>query len=90
VLEIISRAKLTIPTVLFSYLNPLIEGRRRAAARRRAGADGVLVTDLPLGADPERESWFANSPLDFIRLAPRRRRRRASARSRARGAGSSI
>jgi tryptophan synthase alpha chain len=28
----------------------------------------VLVTDLPLGADPEREAWFAGSPLDFIRL----------------------
>jgi tryptophan synthase alpha chain len=26
------------------------------------------VTDLPLGADPERESWFADGPLDFIRL----------------------
>jgi tryptophan synthase alpha chain len=28
----------------------------------------VLVTDLPLGADPEREAWFARGPLDFIRL----------------------
>ena len=28
----------------------------------------MLVTDLPLGADPERESWFANGPLAFIRL----------------------
>jgi tryptophan synthase alpha chain len=28
----------------------------------------VLVTDLPLGADPEREAWFAASPLAFIRL----------------------
>jgi tryptophan synthase alpha chain len=28
----------------------------------------VLVTDLPLGADAERESWFARSPLAFIRL----------------------
>src|SRR5205814_5358204 len=33
-----------------------------------AGAHGVLLTDLPLGADPEREAWFANGPLDFIRL----------------------
>ena len=69
VLEIISRAKLTIPTVLFSYLNPLIRGGDDALQRAAdAGADGVLVTDLPLGADPARESWFANSPLAFIRL----------------------
>jgi tryptophan synthase alpha chain len=69
VLEIISDAGLAIPVVLFSYLNPLLRGGedalRRAAA---AGAHGVLVTDLPLGADPEREAWFARGPLDFIRL----------------------
>jgi tryptophan synthase alpha chain len=69
VLDIISSARLTVPVVLFSYLNPLLRGGddalRRAAA---AGAHGVLVTDLPLGADPEREAWFARSPLAFIRL----------------------
>jgi tryptophan synthase alpha chain len=69
VLEIVSRANLTIPVVLFSYLNPLLRGGDDALQRAAdAGADGVLVTDLPLGADPERESWFADSPLDFIRL----------------------
>jgi tryptophan synthase alpha chain len=26
------------------------------------------VTDLPLGADPEREEWLAKSELSFIRL----------------------
>jgi tryptophan synthase alpha chain len=69
VLDIVSRAKLNIPIVLFSYLNPLIKGGDDALQRAAdAGADGVLVTDLPLGADPARESWFANGPLDFIRL----------------------
>ncbi|HEV7992404.1 MAG TPA: tryptophan synthase subunit alpha [Gemmatimonadaceae bacterium] len=69
VLEIVSRASLSIPTVLFSYLNPLIKGGDDALVRAsEAGVDGVLVTDLPLGADPEREAWFADSPLDFIRL----------------------
>jgi len=69
VLEIISRAGLTVPVVLFSYLNPLLRGGDDALRRAAdAGADGVLVTDLPLGADPERESWFARSPLSFIRL----------------------
>jgi tryptophan synthase alpha chain len=69
VLEIISRAKLGIPVVLFSYLNPLLRGGEDALRRAsEAGAHGVLVTDLPLGADPEREAWFARGPLDFIRL----------------------
>jgi tryptophan synthase alpha chain len=69
VLRIISDAGLTIPVVLFSYLNPLLRGGDDALQRAAdAGAHGVLVTDLPLGADPERESWFARSPLDFIRL----------------------
>jgi tryptophan synthase alpha chain len=69
VLEIISEASLTIPVVLFSYLNPLLRGGDDALQRAAdAGAHGVLVTDLPLGADPERETWFARSPLDFIRL----------------------
>jgi len=69
VLDIISRAKLGIPVVLFSYLNPLLRGGEDALRRAaEAGAHGVLVTDLPLGADPEREAWFARGPLDFIRL----------------------
>ena len=69
VLRIISDARLTVPVVLFSYLNPLLRGGDDALRRAAdAGAHGVLVTDLPLGADPEREAWFANGPLDFIRL----------------------
>jgi tryptophan synthase alpha chain len=70
VLEIVSDAGLTIPVVLFSYLNPLLRGGDDLLQRAAdAGASGVLVTDLPLGADRERESWFANGPLSFIRLA---------------------
>ncbi|MEO8562823.1 MAG: tryptophan synthase subunit alpha [bacterium] len=69
VLEIVARASLSIPVVLFSYLNPLLRGGDDALVRAaEAGVDGVLVTDLPLGADPQREAWFANSPLDFVRL----------------------
>jgi tryptophan synthase alpha chain len=69
VLEVISDAGLAIPVVLFSYLNPLLRGGDDALRRAAdAGAHGVLVTDLPLGADPEREAWFASSPLAFIRL----------------------
>lgn len=69
VLEIVSRAALGVPVVLFSYLNPLMRGGADALQRAAdAGAHGVLVTDLPLGADPEREAWFADGPLAFIRL----------------------
>jgi len=38
------------------------------ARARSAGVDGVLVTDLPVGADPVREAWFGESGLDFVRL----------------------
>ena len=69
VLRIIADARLAVPVVLFSYLNPLLRGGDDALRRAAdAGAHGVLVTDLPLGADPAREQWFANGPLDFIRL----------------------
>lgn len=69
VLEIIQEARLTIPVVLFSYLNPLLRGGDDALRRAAdAGVHGVLVTDLPLGADRAREAWFADGPLDFIRL----------------------
>ncbi|MBA3672339.1 MAG: tryptophan synthase subunit alpha, partial [Gemmatimonadaceae bacterium] len=69
VLDVIARAALDIPVVLFSYLNPLMHGGRDCLQQAAdAGAHGVLITDLPLGADPEREAWFADGPLDFIRL----------------------
>lgn len=69
VFALIARAAVDVPVVLFSYLNPLLRGGDDALQRAaEAGAHGVLVTDLPVGADPERERWFAGSPLAFIRL----------------------
>ncbi len=69
VLEMINRAQLAIPVVLFSYLNPLLAAGRDALARAaEAGAHGVLVTDLPVGSDPELEERFGNGPLAFVRL----------------------
>ena len=58
------------PVVLFTYLNPVIRHgvERFIADAVRAGADGVLLTDLPVGADPALEGRFADSPLDLIRL----------------------
>jgi tryptophan synthase alpha chain len=68
-LELIARARVGIPVVLFSYLNPVLSAGKDALQRAgEAGADGILITDLPLGADPELESWLAEGPLDYIRL----------------------
>src|SRR5437868_4522759 len=68
-LSLIERARLKIPVVLFSYLNPILAAGEDALTRAaEAGASGILVTDIPVGADPEREEWLGNSPLAFIRL----------------------
>ena len=68
-LHLVRAAALDVPIVLFSYLNPIIAGGPDVLARARAaGVDGVLVTDLPVGADPAREEWFGASGLDFVRL----------------------
>ena len=68
-LALLARARLTVPVVLFSYLNPLLAAGPDVLARAAAaGASGVLVTDLPVGADPRREAWVASGPLDYVRL----------------------
>jgi tryptophan synthase alpha chain len=68
-LELVSRAKIGIPLVLFSYLNPVLAAGEDALARAaQAGFSGVLLTDLPVGADPELESRIGEGPLAFIRL----------------------
>lgn len=70
VLELIQRAALTIPVVVMTYLNPVlaygVERFVRDAAA--AGASGLLLTDVPAGADPGLEAVVAASPLDLIRL----------------------
>lgn len=67
--ELIARANVNVPIVLFSYLNPLIAAGLDVLTRAsEAGCSGVLVTDLPVGADPERESWLGEGPLAFVRL----------------------
>jgi tryptophan synthase alpha chain len=68
-LDLVSRAGLSIPVVLFSYLNPVLRAGDgvldRAAA---AGVHGLLLTDLPVGADPSLESRLSHGPLAFVRL----------------------
>ena len=68
-LDMVQRAGLGIPVVLFSYLNPILNAGadvlQRAAS---AGVSGILVTDMPVGSDPEREAWLGSSPLAYVRL----------------------
>ncbi len=69
VLALVNRAGLKVPLVLFSYLNPVLAAGADALIRAsEAGVSGILITDIPVGADPEREQWLGNSPLAFIRL----------------------
>lgn len=56
--------------VLFSYLNPVLRHGvdEFLADAENAGAQGLLLTDLPLGADPALEARFDASPLALVRL----------------------
>lgn len=58
------------PVVLFTYLNPVLHHglARFVADAEAAGADGVLLTDLPVGADATIERTFDESGLDLVRL----------------------
>ncbi|MGQ0712967.1 MAG: tryptophan synthase subunit alpha [Gemmatimonadaceae bacterium] len=68
-LALISRARVRAPIVLFSYLNPLLAERATLLERAaEAGVHGILVTDLPVGADPQVEEWIGEGPLAFVRL----------------------
>ncbi len=68
-LALVSEVRPSVPVVLFSYLNPLLAAGQQVLARAAdAGVQGVLVTDLPVGMDPEREAWLGGGPLEFVRL----------------------
>lgn len=69
-LALIARAELRAPVVLFSYFNPVLQyGVTRLLADAAAiGVAGLLLTDLPAGADPATEAEVRTSPLDLIRL----------------------
>jgi len=58
------------PVVLFTYLNPVLRYGCETFLRDAvsAGAQGLLVTDLPAGADPALEGAIQRSALDLIRL----------------------
>ena len=68
-LALVAEARPAVPVVLFSYLNPLIAaGPSLLADATAAGVSGVLVTDLPVGADAAREAALGEGPLEFVRL----------------------
>jgi len=71
-LELLRRFRNTYstPVVLFSYLNPIFRYGLESflADATEAGADGLLLTDLPTGADGTLEGQIADSDLDLIRL----------------------
>jgi tryptophan synthase alpha chain len=69
VLDLLREARLDVPLVLFSYLNPILAAGPGAETHAAAaGASGILLTDLPVGADPALEKRFASGPLAFVRL----------------------
>ena len=82
------RKRSELPLLLFTYLNPILQYgvERLARDAKAAGADGVLVTDLP---PEEAEEWLAaarRADLDTVFLAaptsPEERLRRVAEASR--------
>lgn len=64
------RAESERPVVLFTYLNPVLSYGvdRFLADAAEAGANGLLLTDLPTGSDRAIEEAIIGSRLDLIRL----------------------
>lgn len=64
------RERSQTPVVLFSYLNPIFRYgvERFLADAAAAGAQGVLLTDLPADSDAGIERQLLDSPLDLVRL----------------------
>ena len=82
VLALVRDAALQIPIVIMTYLNPVLAYgiERFAQDARVAGVAGVLLTDLPAGADPAMENAVTTNGLDLIRLiAPTTDDRRVTA-----------
>jgi len=79
------RTRRDTPVVLFTYLNPVVGYgiERFIEQATQAGADGVLLTDLPAGGDDAIERALLDSPLALIRLVapttPRARLQRIAA-----------
>lgn len=86
-LDLIAEAGPAVPVVVMTYLNPVLAYGvdRFLTDAERAGVAGVLLTDLPAGADDTLEERVAAGPLAFVRLiaptTPRERVARAAQRA---------
>ncbi len=69
-LDLVREAALPIPVIVFGYLNPILSyGLARFMDEATdAGVSGLLLTDLPVGEDPEIEESIRAGPLALIRL----------------------
>jgi len=70
-LDLVSRVSADLPPiVIFSYLNPVLRMGVGPFLDRaeKAGAAGLLITDLPVGTHMELERALAGSELDLIPL----------------------
>ena len=70
VLNLVREAALAVPVIIMTYLNPVLAYGvdRFVTDAQDAGAAGVLLTDLPAGADPAVEQAVTSNGLDLIRL----------------------
>jgi len=64
------REKTAIPIILFGYYNPILQYRvdKFCADARAAGADGVLVVDLPPEESAELTNGHPEAEFPLIRL----------------------
>ena len=69
-LALIRDVKLSVPVIVFSYLNPVMAYglERFTVDARAAGVSGLLLTDLPAGEDRALEDQVRAGDLDLIRL----------------------
>jgi tryptophan synthase alpha chain len=69
-LDLIAKAELARPVVVFSYLNPILQFGidRFLRVAEELSIAGLILTDLPAGSDPEVESAVQRSAVDLIRL----------------------
>jgi tryptophan synthase alpha chain len=70
VLDLVRQAALDVPVIIMTYLNPVLaQGVDRFIREAQgAGVSGVVLTDLPAGADAGVEQAVTRSALSLIRL----------------------
>jgi tryptophan synthase alpha chain len=69
-LDLIARAELSVPIVVFSYLNPILRYGvdRFLVDAEQLGVAGLILTDVPAGSDRSLEQAVQRSRLDLVRL----------------------